>query len=130
MEKEFIPFQEALILKEMGFVELCLMVGYKHGGSVYNRIGNEGEAMYQTDKKEGKDYAAALPTYSQAFRWFRNEHKIDVTIDNWSEQPVNDEIWPKAYQYYINGEAFHPYFQTYEEAELECLRKLIETVKK
>lgn len=70
------------------------------------------------------------PLYSQAFRWFREKHNLDKTIDSWTEQPMIDEIWDKAYQYYINGEAHHPYFKTYEDAELECLKKLIEIVKR
>jgi hypothetical protein len=121
MEKEFIPYEQALALKELGFDEPCF--GY------YIELRNPQEGILTIDKCENNIDGVSAPLYQQAFRWFREKYDLDKTIDNWTEQPMNGEIWDKVYQYYINGESYHPYFKTYKEAELACLKKLIEIVK-
>jgi hypothetical protein len=128
MEKEFIAYEQALALKELGFDEPCF--GY------YVGLGDSKEDPFklvqiQSEKEQFQwtDNVYHTPIYQQAFRWFREKYNLDKIIDNWTEQPMDGEIWDKAYQYYINGEAYHPYFKTHEEAELECIKKLIEIVK-
>jgi hypothetical protein len=135
MEKEFIPYEQALALKELGFDEPCFGL-YENKKIGYSWETSQGIVTPITYRRNSKFVEHILskgdctsPTFSQSFRWFREKYKLDKTIDIWTEQPVSDEIWDKAYQYYINGEAYHPYFKTYEEAELECLKKLIEIVK-
>ena len=124
MEKEFTPYELALALKELDFDEPCF--NYYDGDKNKNSI-NLGNG-YVTKYMVSDNFTIA-PTFSQAFRFFREKYKLDKTIDSWTEQPMDGEIWDKAYQYYINGESYHPYFKTYEEVEFECLKKLIEIVK-
>jgi hypothetical protein len=80
MNKEFIPYEEAIALKELGFDELCL--AYYQKSSV---IGDDTilpliirkEATNWNDNsfsKLGVPFYSA-PLYSQAFRWFREKHK-------------------------------------------------------
>ncbi len=125
MDKEFIPYEQALALKELGFNRRTF--------AQYDTILNNKWVLTFDLSEEGQypksSSACIAPTFSQAFRWFRDEYNLDKVIDNWAEQSVNGEIWSKAYQYYINGEAYTSYYKTYEEAELECLKKLIEIVK-
>ncbi len=125
MDKEFISYEQALALKELGFNRRTF--------AQYNTILNNKWILTFDLSEEGQypksTSACIAPTFSQAFRWFRDEYNLDKVIDNWAEQSVNGEIWSKAYQYYINGEAYTSYYKTYEEAELECLKKLIEIVK-
>lgn len=132
MEKEFIPHEQAFILKEMGFSELCVKVCFKDGSATYNRIGNEGEAMCQSDKKEGKDYAATIPTYSQAFRWFREKHELYQAV--YADKRTDDlTLLYKVHVYKLDeelSEYTYRWAKTYEAAEQACLDKLIEIVKK
>jgi hypothetical protein len=125
MDKEFIPYEQALTLKELGFNRRTF--------AQYDTILNNKWILTFDLSEEGQypksTSACIAPTFSQAFRWFRDEYGLDKVIDNWAEQSVNGEIWSKAYQYYINGEAYTSYYKTYEEAELECLKQLIEIVK-
>ena len=105
MEKEFIPYSEALALKELGFDEPCL--------SFYFR----GEALIEMKAihtfKEDSECIKA-PLYQQAFRWLWNKTgKYIIPIQK------NDKEWL----------AIGIVYKTYEEAELECLKKLIEIVK-
>jgi hypothetical protein len=63
----------------------------------------------------------AAPTYSQAFRWFRTKFNCHHTIN------LNKKYVGIAYSSVVNFSVDE--FNTYEEAELACLKKLIEIVK-
>ena len=62
-----------------------------------------------------------LPLYQQAFRWFREKYKLHHCIQYSGKDYV-------AYTHDVNGMTKYS-FDTYEEAELACLQKLIEIVK-
>ena len=69
-----------------------------------------------------------------AFRWFREKHKL-IHYISWVYKKTYDEIdWffrIKGIKMANNNVVPHDEtrFETYEEAELECLKKLIELVK-
>ena len=114
--KEFVPYEEALALKELGFEEKCFgFYSPIHDLMICNTSG--------INEEVGECLA---PLFQQAFRWFRN-HK---DIRNFE---VKSSLYPDKYNYRIQTE--NPYtqisdmgFSSYEEAELACLRKLIEIV--
>lgn len=105
MEKEFVPYELGLELKQLGFKETCL--GWF--ADSYLRIG----AIVENKHVQGEGETLA-PTYSQAFRWFREKYDLFISI-----------------VHYVNGYSINDLrrFDTYEEAELACLKKLIEIVK-
>ena len=123
MEKEFIPYTEALALKELGFDEPCLNLYHKDTNQlIYKPI--DGVVMIKIDNHNKTNHCSA-PLYQQAFRWFREKYGLELLI-------AKDDIE----QYYFSvkkSEALFDEddycFKTYEEAELECLKKLIEIVK-
>jgi hypothetical protein len=128
MTKEFIPYEQALELKELGFVEPCF--------GLFNNI--EPNELYElhshsTSANTGKLILA--PLYQQTFRWFRRKYKLHPYIglhDRENEESWRFEIsilskYELAYNQNIRKE---PYYKYYEEAELACLIKLIEIVKK
>ena len=117
MEKEFIPYTEALALKELGFDEPCF--GFYIAGqlmvttdSVYN----------STDIPVCK-----APTFSQAFRWFREKYNLISEILWTSALPTHNTFTAiiKSEEKIVKMTEC----DIYEEAELECLKKLIEIVK-
>jgi hypothetical protein len=122
MEKEFIPYEQALELKELGFDEECL--AWHNGVRLfidnYNAINSK---MYF-------DYCCSIPLYQQAFRWFRKKHDKHCYVEAYTLSSGG-----KRYDYTIlsnegedewdDGETW----ETYEQAELACLKKLIEIVK-
>ena len=113
MEKEFIPYQEALELKQLGFDEPCL------GWFASDRT-------LVKEVTEKTDFTLA-PTFSQAFRFFREKYNINTVI-SWRDDLLNydislTEMKKHGYFYYKDN------FTTYEEAELECLKQLIKIVK-
>jgi len=138
MEKEFVPYGQALALVELGFNEPCF--GYYDGN--YNlQFTHNGILEKFTEKRIGVSGSAwagwvSAPTFSQAFRWFREKYKLESSI-----QRMPPEVYGKGkgdiknYLLYIWAENLNPrgqqtlHFDTYEEAELECLKRLIELVK-
>ena len=138
MTQEFIPYEQALALKELGFDEPCFGF-YNHQG-ILILMNQEDELNIQVYKnsyvKLGKQYSA--PLYQQAFRWFREKHNIQGYIYS-STVRGNVEKTKQftGYIWNINGidipflstDARDELHDTYEEAELECLKKLIEIVK-
>ena len=125
MEKEFIPYEQALALKELGFDEKC-------GACYYKKFDNE--IGYH---KVYRDFnfvslTVSAPTFSQAFRWFREKYDLHGCIDLHCCTPPHwfiriDKIDINDYLYHSEDENIQQY-SLYKEAELECLIKLIEIV--
>jgi hypothetical protein len=91
------------------------------------------EHCYKYSTNSSKLIASA-PTYSQCFRWFREKYdlypSINIYNDKWlcvikSTVSSENEVSGYIVDAINNG---HPTFNTYEEAELACLTKLIEIV--
>ena len=128
MKNEFIPYEEALALKELGFDEKCFSHYYRDGD-----ISRKFHLAPITNDCILVECAA--PLYQQAFRWFREEHGIWVTFEYDDCDCVESDIcWyvGNCFRYGI-GPLFLTNelgdFKTYEQAQLACLKKLIEIVK-
>ena len=123
--KDFIPYNEALVLKELGFDEPCfgIITGvYGENPPLVVELAGSKEwkretLTYCTSWQEGW---VLIPLYSQAFRWFRDNHNLT--------HMVSDNL--EAFVFAVEGALmFGKIYDTYEEAELACLKKLIEIVK-
>lgn len=154
MKKDWIPFELALELKQLGFDESCL--GYYLASSLF--ISND-NVYNSTDIPVIK-----APLYSQAFRFFREKYDLHVQIrkENYFQErkyeyyhfdinkgEENDITKQEDLLYKILDECCQDIpgnhldhdmyskliiekefaFKTYEEAELRCLRHLIKIVK-
>ncbi len=109
MNKEFIPYEEAVTLKELGYKEPCF------GWYCMNK-----KQLYPISPLDKNFVDTALaPLYQQAFRWFREEHNIVASVD------IDDQ---EKYFIYA-GMGYEGQYNVYEKAELACLKKLIEIVK-
>ena len=119
MEKEFIPYEQALALRKLGFNEQCIATidqsEYFHIKGTKNKP--RGSMLYDT---------IDLPLYQQAFRWFREKCNYSHSIS----KTYGGEYIPYANGSELNwnDERFQWIYKTYEEAELACLKKLIEIV--
>jgi hypothetical protein len=129
-QTEFIPYEQAFDLGILGFDEPCLsryciftefekpthkLVLQKLDCSIH-------ESLWLTK----------APLYQQAFRWFREKYKLssDISIEVYRRR--TEIPWMFSITY-LEEDAMYEHskntFSTYEEAELECLKKLIEIVK-
>ena len=121
MEKEFILYEQVLALKELGFDEPCF--GYYKPNGELDYIENHilKDFPYLAKNSEWQDLVAA-PLYQQSFKWFRDNYGILSSIQY--------RRLPNIFWFKIDDAIFNNVdYETYEEAELECLKKLIEIVK-
>jgi hypothetical protein len=139
MNKEFAPYEPSLALKELGFDEPC--IGWYNPQVNYKEVTTDKYwAFHLTGEWENFKPA---PLYQQAFRWFREKYNIRQNIMDFIDDETGIE-WD--YEIAIIGTDldekgnYKPLvaystddetrkFKTYEEAELACLKKLIEIVK-
>jgi hypothetical protein len=122
MTKEFVPYDRALKLKQLGFDETCI----SHY-TAYGKFSNDYSAprKYNSEFELGSYISA--PTFSQAFRWFREEYNQHSFIELVFEDEIRFD-----YVLYVNEDEADCIdygdgpFETYEDAELALLDKLIE----
>jgi hypothetical protein len=116
MNKEFIPYDLAIQFRELGFDEEC--IGFYNIHLDVIPIDSE---PYTTKSIDGSIL------YQQAFKWFREKYQLYAWIK------VEYEYGGVTPTFYITGKRQEDIaggaFETFEEAELACLKKLIEIVK-
>jgi hypothetical protein len=118
MTKEFIPYEQSLELKKLGFDEPCF--GWYH--SRFHTL------EIETVNSINIDSSIYAPLYQQAFRWFREKYNIGGFV---RIEPLNEKYGFVIYNREKNNfKEFSADYTSTEEAELECLIKLIEIVKK
>ena len=119
MKNEFVPYKQALELKQLGFDELCL--------AKYQKLSEAANYQLQLLQKERNcnrlDTAISTPLYQQTFRWFREKHNLWYFCNRSGSGACS------GWEDLGNNEHGFENYDTYEEAELECLKKLIEIVK-
>ena len=140
-EKEFVPYKQALELKKLGFDESCL-VWYNSKGQLLADITigyEQTDFLYTQDDMEENQCIA--PTFSQAFRWFRDKYGLKISFPYWNgfNKMIPEDLGRDKYEIMIipanhrtisvRNPKGRIWFDTYEQAELECLKKLIEIVK-
>ena len=156
MKKEFVPYEQSLALKELGFDEPCLTYYFSDGA--FNDAAEEDDTLYPGDPRfysdtnsslaecrenELKYKAISAPTFSQSFRFFREKYGLRNSITDFIDDETGIEWdyeiaiigtdldekgnYEPLVDYSVDDETRK--FKTYEEAELGCLIKLIEIVK-
>ena len=145
MNKEFIPYEQALELKELGFNEPC-----------FARYIKDELKLYHVDTQNSHKESALAPLYQQAFRWFREQVFSQIVVNkkgasvqgmlsllplvylnNYEIKVIKESIYHTLDKFsgakipsYEAALSFIGYeVPTYEEAELACLKKLIEIAK-
>ena len=128
LEKDFVPYEPSLALRELGFDEPCF--GYYEPNKVFNYINWEifKDFPYLAKNSEWQDLCGA-PTYSQAFRWFRDKYKIHSVINLTIIGTWYFELYDLNDKRNAEIKTNQNEFKTPEEAELACLIKLIQIVK-
>ena len=155
MKKEFVPYEQALELKELGFDERCFYI-WKYNGLINlieeNKKKCSEYSKWATSEHLDKyilsswhsgdltnlfteDDQCLAPLWQQVFDWFRYVMLLDNFITPYWF--MDGEYKVKKYTQSIEpSNRFDEYFDcdsdeydTYEEACLKCLEKLIEIAK-
>lgn len=129
MEKEFVIYELALRMKQLGFDEPCMAYYVETEFTatsdaklfLINRndtIIHNNSTYLSNDIYEG---VISAPTWQSAFRWFREKYQLHSYIEG---------AYP-WFRFYINSEddryESHKHL-SFEESEMACLEKLIEVV--
>jgi hypothetical protein len=133
MIEEIVPYEESLALSQIGFVQSCWHAYHdltwpskedKHKLETFHNLTD-----YMGSHTHQYINPVLAPTYSQAFRWFRKQYNLHSNISSWRSDN-NLSFYHEFEIYSLTGShSAGDEYSTYEEAEIECLRKLIEIVK-
>ena len=113
LEKEFVPYEIALDMKSIGFNEPCF--GYYSNGEFVHRS-HTNNYMQR--------FRYAVPTFRQAFKWFREKYGYYYQIGNSGDNTKFLMLRNSEMSIVWNDKGFN----TYEESELACLKKILEIV--
>lgn len=130
MQKDVLPYPLALRMKRLGFNEMCAYW--------YNKDFHEDPELNHNKNQEtwlSGDHCSA-PTPAQCLKWFRDNYQIQGVIASGTVKRRLEDARYCDYVYEIRqiGESTICSDRrdegrgTYEEAELECLVKIIEIV--
>lgn len=132
MLEYLLPYPLALRMKCLGFNQMCAYW--------YNKDFQENPEFNHNKNKEkwlAGDHCSA-PTFAQCFKWFRDNYQIQGIVGSRTVKRRLEDVRFSDYVYEIRqiGESSicsdkrDQGRDTYEEAELECLIKIIEIVEK
>lgn len=141
MIKEFLPYQEALDLESLGFEEPCF-AGYGRTHKTLWFPASDNNAKQEPTTYKTKKHRLLAPLYQSAFRYLREKYNIESLVKkefidstDWvyvyeiCYLPKEFESVKKSYKHlkYIESykEDASQSWNTYEEAELACLKKII-----
>ena len=119
MKKEFLPYEEALALKELGFNEKCA-AHYLGDGEEFLELKWE---IYRNMSINTNNCVQA-PTYSQAFRFFREKYEFTYSIGKTNIAVCHTPVSTYDTTQLLQDNA------TYEDAELATIRFFIEKANK
>jgi hypothetical protein len=120
MNIEFVPYNLAIQLKELEFDESCFGC-YFHNNKDVVEYNPDGIPLNHNNRNS----RISAPLYQQAFRWFREKYNLHSGI-----YPYYDEYEFQIKDFrFPNNTPINGGLMSYEEAELACLKKLIEIVK-
>ena len=125
MEKEFIPYEQALALKELGFDKPCIAM-YEHNTKKLKPRSGLCPSWFNdtNDNDTPERWFMSAPLYQQAFRWFREKYKL-FPLQTGNEHYTAFSL-DMEFLSFVRANKNPNHF---EEAELECLNKLIEIIK-
>lgn len=141
MEKEFVPYELAVKLKELGFNKLCMYAWCEMGG--FNRYTRERIDIYYTLKTNGNPFGlfseghnwnraiegsnknkiqCSAPLWQQSFDWFREKHNLYYSILPLGYNVNAIRVGP------LGNLLSYGNNYNYQEARQACLEKLIELI--
>ena len=132
IEQEFVPYEQALALKELGFNEPCLakyaIYNPKDPIALFPESQDFFKGYFNYYKNSDYTDKTAAPTFSQAFRFFREKHNLIGGVQYIGGLKPETTWWDIYVIGHFNTDIFEMSmeYQPFEEAELACLKKLIE----
>ncbi len=135
--KDFVDYEEAYELKKLGFDEECFGFYDTEGLQItYHASNRTNKNSLFTEHGTTNNPKISAPTFSQSFRFFREKYGLFISFVRYRNSVVIEmpDTFSKVYEIWIQDEnkdesIWVGSFDGQEEAELACLRKLIQIVK-
>ena len=125
MKEHFVNYNQALALKELGFDEPCIAF-YSKQLLTFHTHGIDPHFIFKRNTELWGSPSA--PLKSQVFKWFRDEHSLATRIDDfYTDGKLRFDYSVRV----IGSQEDDPQgiFISHEEAESECIDKLISILK-
>ena len=138
MEKEFVTYEIALKLKELGFDELCLGYFNEKKQFLLSHPSNDGKIIpdyYRNSRSEfwlsqifsrksKKINICTAPLYQQVIDWFREKHDFNIEILRLKED--REKYWgcittKELYPEYLDFSDGNDYYTTKEKTILKAI---------
>jgi len=138
LEEQFLPYQEAIAMKELEFNEVCIVAYFNQTKKIELEWYPEGivescEEYYYCTNNSKLLCSCTSPTYQQAFDWFEKEHNIIVDIRpnySFNERSFQPYFHEDGKETYLSGLlGGYVSFNTKQKARVASVRKLISMVK-
>ena len=119
---ELISYNDSLMLREFGFDEACF-AWYSKGQLIL-----EHHIIFTGDQYYMRKEDCNAPTFSQAFRFFREKFNLFSCVELHLNFPIRyyfriEEIGNDDFVYHTEDETI--FYDKYEDAEIACLKLLI-----
>lgn len=123
--EDFVPYVESLELEKLDFDTELIFAKWIWDEGPELMIKGKKYMWTESEIKSGKIKHCKAPTFSQAFRWFREKHDMTFNLTS------STYYYPSISFVKVDGNPQIELgeFNSYKEAELACLRKLIQIVK-
>lgn len=124
MKEYFVPYQPSLDMRDMGYNEYF-------NGWYYRLDGRLFKSDYEFDFDDARECIA--PLYQQALKWFREKHNMLATVYSNASGFLFE--WHDTNGGTSRGSSEHDgpndsgCWDTYEEAQLACIMRLIKAIK-
>lgn len=124
MEEQFVPYEQALALKELGFDEPCIAHFRGRDTEPTPQFSVDFKTEKNSDFGDG-DYWFARPLWQQAFEWFRKQYGLHGTYT-----PLAFEVLERDNDFVEWGCVFEGYPEdNFESARINCFNKIVEMIK-
>lgn len=129
MKDQFVPYELAVKLKELGFDEECFGCSYRDTPDQKSSLNIYFAKQPINNSSLKEDKGIALPLWQQAFDWFREKHNLDsyvrkITYREWKLE-INYILQNDSKEEWEKYKKFQDYKEAYEEARKACLEELI-----
>ena len=127
MNNEFIPYEEALALKELGFNEPCFRCydNTKLQDFINFRTIAFTSGLVQNENLSGGLISA--PLYQQAFEFFRENFDLHASFGLYQSRKDDKNFDYEIINHDQTVSIHEDEFKTYKDAQLACLKRLIQT---
>jgi hypothetical protein len=131
MNREFIPYEEALAMRKLGFDEPCFGY-YNKDGVLRDRFKMDVEVWEDCQNSMLLSKYCSASLYQQTFRWFSDTYKLSSHVDLKSIDHTGRNYYYKIVNFadFIDNSTTSVVdgFPDYESAQIACLKQLIKYV--